>query len=76
MSDIGENDPEGQGSPRGALRRTDGELILLWTLPAAVIIWISAFFLFPGFTPPMSPTMPAGQVAAFYREKPSASATA
>jgi hypothetical protein len=68
MSDIGENDAEGRGSPRAALRRADGEVILLWTLPAAAIIWISAFFLFPGFTPPMSPTMPADQVAAFYRD--------
>jgi hypothetical protein len=68
MSDIGEKDAEGRGSARAALRRVDGEVILLWTLPAAVIIWISAFFLFPGFTPPMSPTMPADQVAAFYRD--------
>ncbi|GAB7145181.1 hypothetical protein LRC484719_37800 [Mycobacterium riyadhense] len=28
-------------------------------------------FLFPGFIPPMSPTMSAEQVAAFYRENPS-----
>jgi hypothetical protein len=50
------------------MRRTDGELILLWTLPAVGIIWISAFFLFPGFVHPMSPTMSADQVAAFYRD--------
>ena len=66
MTDISVN--QGAGSPRVALRHTDGELILLWTLPAAAIIWISAFFLFPGFTPPMSPTMSADQVAAFYRD--------
>ncbi|WP_341286229.1 hypothetical protein [Mycobacterium decipiens] len=53
------------------MRRTDGELILLWTLPVVVIIWISAFLLFPGFSPPMSPTMPAQRVAAFYRENQS-----
>ena len=63
MSEIGE--------ARSAPRRTDGELILLWTLPVAAIIWISAFLLFPGFLPPMSPTMPAEQVAAFYRENQS-----
>ena len=63
MSEIGE--------ARDAPRRIDGELILLWTLPATVLIWISAFFLFPGFMPPMSPTMSAEQVAAFYRENPS-----
>jgi hypothetical protein len=51
-----------------ATRRADGELILLWVVPAAVVIWISAFFLFPGFTPPMSPTMSAQQVAEFYRD--------
>ncbi|SON60830.1 hypothetical protein MSIMFI_02331 [Mycobacterium simulans] len=56
---------------RYAPRRIDGELILLWTLPVTVLIWISAFFLFPGFRPPMSPTMSAEQVAAFYRENPS-----
>lgn len=50
------------------MRRTDGELILFWTLPALAIIWISAFLLFPGFTPPMSPTMSADEVAAFYRD--------
>ena len=34
------------------MRRTDGELILFWTLPALAIIWVSAFFLFPGFLHP------------------------
>ncbi|EUA30489.1 putative membrane protein [Mycobacterium xenopi 4042] len=50
------------------MRRSDGELILFWTLPAVALIWISAFFLFPGFVHPMSPTMSAEQVAAFYRD--------
>ena len=50
------------------MRRVDGELILWWTLPAALIIWIAAFLLFPGFNPPMSPVMSADQVAAFYRD--------
>ena len=49
------------------MRRTDGELILFWTLPALAILWISAFFLFPGFVHPMSPSMSAQDVAAFYR---------
>ncbi|OBJ87524.1 hypothetical protein [Mycobacterium asiaticum] len=53
---------------RDSPRRIDGELILLWTLPVTAIIWIAAFFLFPGFSPPMSPTMSAEQVAAFYRD--------
>ena len=46
----------------------DGEAILLWTLPAAGLIWLAAFFLFPGFLPPMSPSLSAEQVAAFYRD--------
>src|SRR5919109_2280189 len=50
------------------MRRTDGELILFWTLPALGILWISAFFLFPGFVHPMSPRMSAQDVAAFYRD--------
>jgi hypothetical protein len=50
------------------MKRTDGELILLWTLPAMAIVWVAAFFLFPGFVHPMSPTMSAQQVAAFYRD--------
>ncbi|MGX9792900.1 hypothetical protein [Mycobacterium sp. MMS18-G62] len=51
------------------MRRPDGELILFWTLPAIAIIWVSAFFLFPGFLHPMSPTMSADAVAAFYRDE-------
>jgi hypothetical protein len=50
------------------MRRTDGEVILLWTLPVLAIIWISVFLLFPGFVQPMSPTMSAEEVAAFYRD--------
>lgn len=50
------------------MRRTDGEMILFWTLPAAGIIWVAAFFMFPGFTHPMPPTMSAEQVAVFYRK--------
>ena len=49
------------------MRRTDGELILWWTLPVLLVIWIAAFLMFPGFRPPMAPTMPADDVAAFYR---------
>jgi hypothetical protein len=51
------------------MRRTDGELILFWTLPAIAIVWVSAFFLFPGFLHPMSPTMSADTVADFYRDE-------
>jgi hypothetical protein len=50
------------------MKKTDGELLLLWTLPVLAFIWVSAFLLFPGFVHPMSPTMSAEQVAAFYRD--------
>jgi hypothetical protein len=50
------------------MKRTDGEVIIFWTLPVLAVIWVSAFFLFPGFTHPMSPSMTAAQVAAFYRD--------
>jgi len=56
---------------RTAPRRRDGELILLWTLPVTAVLWLAAFLLFPGFTPPMSPTMSAERVAAFYRDNQS-----
>lgn len=51
-----------------AARRVDGELIMLATMPVTVIVFVAVFFLFPGFSPPMSPTMTAEQVAAFYRD--------
>ncbi len=51
------------------MRRPDGELILLGTLPVVAIIWISAFLLFPGFVHPMSPNMSADQVASFYQDE-------
>ena len=50
------------------MRRADGEVILLWTLPVLGLLWISVFLLFPGFVQPMSPTMSAEEVAAFYRD--------
>jgi hypothetical protein len=51
------------------MKRTDGEFILLCTLPVVALIWVSAFFLFPGFAHPMSPTLSAEEVATFYRDK-------
>jgi hypothetical protein len=50
------------------MRRADGELIVFWTLPLLAVIWAASFLLFPGFTHPMSPSMTAAQVAAFYRD--------
>ncbi|OBA64909.1 hypothetical protein A5647_26035 [Mycobacterium sp. 1100029.7] len=68
MSDIGGGEATTRAIARPSLRRTDGELILLWTLPVALVLWIGSFVLFPGFNPPMSPSMTAEQVAAFYRD--------
>jgi hypothetical protein len=50
------------------MRRTDGEVLLLGALPVVGLVWLSAFLLFPGFVQPMSPTMSAEEVAAFYRD--------
>jgi hypothetical protein len=58
-----------QDAKATTMRRTDGEQILFWTLPVLAVIWASAFFLFPGFVHPMSPTMSAEEVAAFYRDE-------
>jgi len=51
------------------MKRTDGEFILLCTLPGVALILISAFFLFPGCAHPMSPTLSAEEVASFYRDE-------
>lgn len=50
------------------MRKSDGEWILFWALPALVLSWFLVFFAFPGFSPPMSPTWSAEAVAAFYRD--------
>ena len=50
------------------MQRSDGELILLWSLPALGLIWLAVFLVFPGFAEPMSPTLSAEEVAAFYRD--------
>jgi hypothetical protein len=50
------------------VRQRAGERIIFWTLPVVAVMWIVAFFLFPGFLPPMSPTWSPARVASFYRE--------
>jgi hypothetical protein len=50
------------------MKKGDGELFLFWMLPALGLTWIGVFFVFPGFAPPMSPTLSAEEVAAFYRD--------
>jgi hypothetical protein len=44
------------------------QTISLWITPVCGAIFLAAFLLFPGFRPPMSPNMPADQVAAFFRD--------
>jgi hypothetical protein len=44
------------------------QLLCLWTVPAMGVFLLIAFVMFPGFFPPMSPTMSAQHVADFYRE--------
>jgi hypothetical protein len=42
------------------------QLVSLWMAAVFGVILLAAFAAFPGFFPPMSPDMTAGQVAAFY----------
>ena len=45
-----------------------GQLILLWTTPVAGALFLFGYFMFPAFTPAMSPTMTPEEVAAFFQE--------
>lgn len=46
--------------------RTSAQGVSLWMAAVFGVVLLAAFLLFPGFFPPMSPDMTAGQVAAFY----------
>jgi hypothetical protein len=50
------------------MKNTNGELLIFWSLPVVSIIWALAFLAFPGFVHPLSPTLSADEVAAFYRD--------
>ncbi|WP_395397821.1 hypothetical protein WBP07_25130 [Novosphingobium sp. BL-8A] len=52
----------------GTPASTNGEMLLLWSLPVIGLIWLLAFLTFPGFVQPMSPGWPAEKVASFYRD--------
>lgn len=54
---------------------TAGQRICLWTAPVVGAIWVICFLMFPGFVTPMSPTMPAEAVAAFYADPQNLSRT-
>ena len=57
---------EAEDLPKTANIKT--QLISLWCVPIFGAALLVAFVAFPGFFPPMSPDMPADQVAAFYRD--------
>jgi hypothetical protein len=57
---------EAEDLPKTANIQT--QLISLWCVPVFGAILLVAFLAFPGFFPPMSPDLPADQVAAFYRD--------
>ncbi|MDO3634929.1 hypothetical protein [Mycolicibacterium arseniciresistens] len=57
---------ETDSSPRSADVTTQS--VSLWAALAAAVVLLVAFAAFPGFFPPMSPTLPAEEVAAFYRD--------
>jgi hypothetical protein len=43
------------------------QLVALWTSGVFALVLLIAFIAFPGFWPPMSPQLSAGDVASFYR---------
>lgn len=47
---------------------TSDERVIYWTWVPLVAILVAAFFLFPGFLPPISPRASAEEVAEFYRQ--------
>jgi len=55
-----------QDTPQAGNIRT--QWVALWTGPAVGVVLLAAMLAFPAFWPPMSPTTPADQVAAFYAE--------
>lgn len=52
--------------------RSIDQIICLWVTPICAILIVLAFIFFPGFMPPMSPTMSETEVAEFFRENVSA----
>jgi hypothetical protein len=57
---------EAEDLPKTTNIRT--QLVALWTGLVFAVVMLIAFVAFPGFWPPMSPMMPAEEVAAFYRD--------
>ena len=57
---------EVQDTPRAG--NIKAQWVSLWTGPVVGLVLLVAAVAFPGFRPPMSPTMPADQVASFYAD--------
>lgn len=55
-----------QDTPRAG--NIKAQWVSLWTGPVVGLVLLVAAVAFPGFRPPMSPTMPADQVASFYAD--------
>ncbi|AFM16252.1 hypothetical protein Mycch_1451 [Mycolicibacterium chubuense NBB4] len=55
-------------TPTSTAMNTRGQRILLWTVPPAAALFVVAYFLFPVFSPPLSPTMTPEQVGAFFTD--------
>jgi hypothetical protein len=56
------------GAPPVAPDSVIAQRISLWLAPIAAAFFVAIFVTFPGFHPPMSPDLPADQVAAFFAE--------
>ncbi|MGI5324017.1 hypothetical protein [Actinomadura nitritigenes] len=57
---------ENEGPPGTADLRA--QQVVLWSAPVVALVLLVLFACFPGFFPPMSPTMSAARVGAFYRD--------
>ena len=57
---------QAQDSP--AAGNVKAQWVSLWTAPAVAAVLLVACLAFPGFRPPMPPTLPTDEVAAFYRD--------
>src|SRR6478609_5274023 len=59
-------DEAGELSPAASNMRA--QQVILWSSPVVAGILLVLFVAFPGFLPPMSPNLPASEVATFYSE--------
>ena len=64
MTTLTEQDPAGVDTT--VRHSMAAQWVSLWMTPVVGVILLVAFVAFPGFRPPMSPNMPAADVAAFF----------